>query len=50
MHEMGTPLDLKTYEAIISGHGEAKQPWKAEELLITKKPAKRCWKICDVAI
>ena len=30
MHEMGTPLDLKTYETL-----EAKQPWKAEELVIS---------------
>lgn len=33
MCEIGIPSNLKTYETLIWGYGEAKQPWKAEDLL-----------------
>ncbi|KAE9613959.1 putative tetratricopeptide-like helical domain-containing protein [Lupinus albus] len=32
--KMGISSNLKTYETLIWGYGEAKQPWKAEELLV----------------
>lgn len=33
MCEIGVPSNLKTYETLIWGYGEVKQPWKAEDLL-----------------
>ena len=33
MCEIGVSPNLTTYETLIWGYGEAKQPWKAEELL-----------------